>query len=157
MKKKNKKFYPYSLGSCSILLIFVIICLTTFAGLSLVSANSDYKMSQKTAENTTQYYRADHEALLVYSRLKALAENSSFQEFLSACETDINDVDGLLAQQDGKKIKVTYTVPINERQYLEVNVTLEEEHKIQIDCWKVQTKIDESEEQPLPVWDGTPR
>lgn len=45
---KNKHQLPIGIGISSILLIFVILCLLTFAVLSLVSANADYKLVKKT-------------------------------------------------------------------------------------------------------------
>lgn len=46
---KNKHQLPIGIGISSILSIFVILCLLTFAVLSLVSANADYKLVKKTA------------------------------------------------------------------------------------------------------------
>lgn len=54
----RKKTYGISIGSSSILIIIVILCLVSFAGLSVVSANADYKLSKKLADRTTAYYRA---------------------------------------------------------------------------------------------------
>ena len=42
--KKEKRSFGLSIGSSSILMVFVVLCLTTFATLSLVSANADYKL-----------------------------------------------------------------------------------------------------------------
>ena len=55
---KNKKF-SVNIGFSSILMVFIMICLVTFASLSLLTANSDYRLSQKMADKTTAYYTAD--------------------------------------------------------------------------------------------------
>lgn len=49
-------------GFSTILLAFVMICIVTISALSLLTANSDYKLSQKVAEKNTTYYLADKEA-----------------------------------------------------------------------------------------------
>ena len=54
----RKKSYGISVGTSSILVIIVILSLVCFAGLSVVSANADYRLSQKLAERTTTYYQA---------------------------------------------------------------------------------------------------
>lgn len=47
------------IGFSSILMVFTMLCLVTFATLSLITANSDYRLSLKVAEKTTAYYKAD--------------------------------------------------------------------------------------------------
>ena len=47
-----------NVGISLIILIFMNICLAAFAVLSLENALSDYSLSKKTAEHTTQYYKA---------------------------------------------------------------------------------------------------
>lgn len=60
----GKKFTPgISVGSSSILVIFVVLCLTTFATLSMVSANSDYRLTSRTAQAAQVYYQADSEGV----------------------------------------------------------------------------------------------
>lgn len=46
-----------------------MICLVTFASLSLLTANSDYRLSQKMADKTTAYYDADTTAREVTSQI----------------------------------------------------------------------------------------
>lgn len=58
----KKKHFGIHVGSSSILMIFVILCLVSFATLSIVSANADYKLSSKVADRTAAYYNACNEA-----------------------------------------------------------------------------------------------
>ena len=57
MNKQKKGFIH--IGFSSILMVFTMLCLVTFATLSLITANSDYRLSLKVAEKTTAYYEAD--------------------------------------------------------------------------------------------------
>lgn len=57
MSKKKNVFSHF--GFSTILVIFIMLCMATFATLSLLSANSDYKLSKKVADKTTGYYQAD--------------------------------------------------------------------------------------------------
>ena len=52
---KNKA----NIGSASLILIFIVLCLATFGLLSLTSANNDWKLADKNAKAVQTYYRAD--------------------------------------------------------------------------------------------------
>lgn len=54
----SRKSYGANVGSSSILLIFILLCLVSFAALSIVSANADMKLSDKVVSRTTSYYEA---------------------------------------------------------------------------------------------------
>lgn len=56
---EKKGRFGIGVGSLSILMVFVILCLTSFAALSLVSANADRRLSQKTADAVAEYYILD--------------------------------------------------------------------------------------------------
>lgn len=55
---KEKYDFQINVGSSSILLIFVILCLISFAVLSFVSSSSDYKLSNKILNKNIAYYDA---------------------------------------------------------------------------------------------------
>ncbi len=55
---KKREIPVMNVGISLIILIFMNICLAAFAVLSLENALSDYSLSKKTAEHTTQYYKA---------------------------------------------------------------------------------------------------
>ena len=60
MNKKHE--FAMNIGLPSILLIFVVLCLISFGVLSLVSANSDRKLSQKILDRSSAYYEACNQA-----------------------------------------------------------------------------------------------
>ena len=51
--KKSGLSFSSGIGSSSLLVIFVILCLVSFATLSIVSANADYKLSKKVLDRTS--------------------------------------------------------------------------------------------------------
>jgi len=59
---KRKNSFNLSVGASSILMIFVVLCLTTFGVLSYVTANADSKISTKNAETVENYYAGTTEA-----------------------------------------------------------------------------------------------
>lgn len=77
---ENKKSYGLNIGASSILVVIVILCLVCFAGLSISSANADYRLSKKLAERTTDYYNACNEAQLT---LRNLTEKEPLSDSLT--------------------------------------------------------------------------
>ncbi|MGN0402002.1 MAG: hypothetical protein ACI4HQ_07040 [Acetatifactor sp.] len=58
MKTKKKDYFGINVGTVSMVLIFVLLCLVSFAVLSIVSANADKSLSAKIADRTANYYTA---------------------------------------------------------------------------------------------------
>ncbi len=67
MESKNR--IPFSVGGSSVLMIFVVLCLTTFGILSYVTANADCRISTKNADTVKNYYEAGAE---VQARLEQI-------------------------------------------------------------------------------------
>lgn len=86
MKQKKQTFI--NIGLSSILVIFVLLCLVTFATLSLVTANTDYRLSEKSRERSHAYYEACNEAerLLAHTDdtlLEIYGHSASEEDYLS--------------------------------------------------------------------------
>ena len=60
---KEKKSVPFlSIGSSSLLVVFLVLCLVIFAMLTLTGAQSDYRLSRQLADRRTAYYAACNQA-----------------------------------------------------------------------------------------------
>ncbi len=69
---ENKKHVKMpTVGGTSLLVIFAILCLTTFAVLSLATADADRRQSEISAEAVAAFYRADLEAEEIFSLIRA--------------------------------------------------------------------------------------
>lgn len=108
----RKKQFGMNIGSASILLVFVILCLVSFAVLSIVSANADSKLSSRVLERTTAYYNACNQAeqsLAVMDKtLRRMYESSDSEESYFA------------AVGHGK----SYVIPISDLQSLQVTIEI---------------------------------
>ena len=109
MKQKN---YGVNIGSSSILLIFVLLCLVSFATLSIVSANADAKLNNKVVERTTKYYEACNEAQTSISEI----DQTLYDLYVSG----VNETDYFA--QVGHNI--SYTIPISDTQSLNVDLEI---------------------------------
>ena len=65
MKHKKPSFSFIHMGAPSLLMIFLVLCLFTFALLSLSSAKNNRTLSQQSADRIQAYYQASS-ALPIY-------------------------------------------------------------------------------------------
>ncbi|MDO4966740.1 MAG: hypothetical protein Q4E51_08550 [Lachnospiraceae bacterium] len=128
MNKRKKNFSSgVNVGSSSILVTFVLLCLVTFAALSFVSANSDYRLSRQSADRMGRYYEANRMAevylLNIESQIKQSVDNcSSEKEFLDGLDTVFADNNSIEAINLDGKIVLNYSVAITDKQNLEVTL-----------------------------------
>ena len=148
MKKDKQQSSFVNIGSSSLLIIFLILSLVTFAILSLSGAKSDYSFSQRLANHKTAYYEASNRAERILGQIdEALAANETL---------DGQQLEGIAIQaQEGI---ITFSVPMEENQALlvelEVNDYTKDETYYTIKTWQIiSTKAWESDQsiQLLPM------
>lgn len=128
--KKNTEF-SLNIGLPTILLIFVVLCLISFGVLSLVSANADWKLSQKLISRSSSYYEACNEAE------RFLAEMDTTLYHLYEQNTDILAFQNILAE-----FPTIYNFPVSDLQELEVILSFQIPSKqlptfYHIESWKL--------------------
>lgn len=162
MKKNRASFI--NIGFSSIVMVFIMICLVTFATLSVLTAHSDYRLSQKMADKTTAYYKADAIArdmleLLDDQLFDIYLKDSSSNGFYEALAvTDFfahapSDIQNITVEDLEDDIIISYQVPISEVQTLHVSLQVnyplaESECFTTITRWQTVTENapDESDE-----------
>ena len=111
-KTKNHS-YGIGYGFSSILVAFVVICLVSFASLSLTSANADLNLSQKLSLRTQAYYNACN------VREEYLASTDFQLRNIYDSSTSESD---FIKQIDSSDIKNSCIVPIDENEQLEIQL-----------------------------------
>jgi len=87
MNKKLKM--GVGIGGSSIIMIIVVLSLTTLSVLSLMTANSDWKLTKRTVQAVTDYYNADNQAEEILASADTNLKNghpletNSFEIFVS--------------------------------------------------------------------------
>ena len=108
--KKNS--LSLNIGSSSILLIFVIICLIAFAALSLSTAIADKKLSDRISDRTLNYYKAVAD---IETQLNAFDRELAEKYADSADESDyfdgLNDEYEFSSIIDDRSMVVAVVVP----------------------------------------------
>lgn len=171
MQKNNRQAPFVNIGSSLLLVIFLVLCLVTFATLSLSSARSDYSFSSRSAERRTEYYQACNLAEDVLAQIDAVlykarehAANAGdgsrdwkkdldFSQIKGTEFTEIN-LEILFDARDGI---LSYRIPVNEKQALAVRLALTGDSTgyYRIEQWQlVNTRTRESDQKlqlmPMP-------
>ncbi|MBR5761684.1 MAG: hypothetical protein IKX87_06615 [Lachnospiraceae bacterium] len=142
---KKKRGLPLNVGTSSVLFIFVILCLVSFAILSLSSSMSDYKLSSRVAENSEAYYNACNTA----------------EEQLASFDKTLKDLYDTGISRSGYYESVgkkkTFAVPVNDIQTLEVEIRILYPEKAgesfyDITSWKTDTTGELEYDDTLPVF-----
>ncbi len=128
----KKKLSGVNVGSSSILLIFVLLSLISFAALSFVSANADSVLCQKTAEHSISYYEACTQANTSIATIDATLSN--------LYSSGLSEEEYFKQAGDG----ISYLIPITDTQSLEVALSFYYPSKpnelfYNIDSWRVLT------------------
>lgn len=143
-QKKSGPEFHINVGSSSILLIFVILCLISFATLSIVSANADAKLSNRVVERTSAYYDACNRAQL---------DIANMDNTLAAIYADSFDEDEYFMAVGHKK---SYIFSISSLQTLSVTLDILYPQETgdpfyRITSWQVITDSSDLEDEDEPV------
>lgn len=114
------------IGASSILVIFVLLCLVTFAVLSLVSARADKALSDKNTAHLKAYYAAETTAYQKLAEVDTLLARhwqagASDDTYFGACEAALQTA-GYHTDRTEDALRLDYTVPIAEAQLLNVKL-----------------------------------
>lgn len=136
--KKNS--FGLNIGFSSILLIFVILCLVSFAALSIASADADHRLCTRVMERTASYYDACNKAE------EALA---GVDETLAEIYRNVGDKEEYFARVGHSK---SYSIQVSDLQTLQVNIEIlypesDDDTFYRITSWQVLT-IGELEDEP---------
>lgn len=131
MKKTPSSFI--NLGFSTIIMVFLTICFVTFASLSVLTAHSDYKLSQKVAEKTTAYYRADalarnvaeHIDYTLYELYESTLSASEYYETIFSTDFTVNmpiTTTTISVTNINDITCISYTIPVSDTQNLHVTL-----------------------------------
>lgn len=115
---RPRRSYQLHVGTASILLVFLTLCLSSFAVLTLVNANADKRLSDKLSARTLAYYEAVAEAeAWIAASAEAGAGNTTGASDGDAADASDGNATGA-SDGDG----VTKDFPFDENQYLRVTI-----------------------------------
>lgn len=165
MKKDKPSASFVNIGSSSLLIIFLILSLVTFAVLALSGAQSDLRLSRTLAERSAEYYRVSDRAEKIVAQIdRLLSETASAaadpaayrQTAAEALGTLDPDGISLLPELSGDVLAVSFSIPFsNEEQALNVRLEVTDytrsETYYETRRWQVVSTRSWNNDQPLPL------
>jgi len=150
----KKRPIAFNIGTSSILSVFILLALATFAALSLASANADYRLSSALKSRNTAYYEASNQAELKLADIDAVlagcyAQSDSPESYfsLAAGQLGISDNHTLEWREDISKgqtllIQLTILYPAADMPYY-----------YRTDSWRIEQTDTETEDNTLNLLD----
>ena len=126
----KKKFSVTNIGSISLLMIFIILCMVTLAALSLSSAASEANTARKFADHNTKYYQADNQAeetLDIIDGILAESYTADSASYFTEVNTRLAKLSTNITldiSTDNKSATLDYITSVDDSQSLEVKLTL---------------------------------
>lgn len=131
MNKKQLPI-PVPVGGSALLVIFAVLCLTSFAMMSLATVQANHRLTTASADAVTAYYRADSRAEEILAQLRG-----------GEIPKGVSVSGGVYA----------YAVQISGTQSLRVKVRLEGKRTAVLE-WKAVSTAQWKPDDTLNVWDG---
>ena len=148
---ENRRPVGIGTGYLSIMMIFVVLCLTMLAALSYSAASAEKNYSDRSAGYTKEYYAADFEAKRILAEIDGIAAGyENYTDFMLLAELDEIEIIEYVSRPDS--LEISWLTPINERQSISAAVKYSGEGYI-ITGWRTVSST-ETENRPLNVWDG---
>ncbi|MDE5860489.1 MAG: hypothetical protein K2H23_08950, partial [Oscillospiraceae bacterium] len=124
MNNESRRPVGIGTGYLSIMMIFVVLCLTMLAALSYSTAQNEMKYSEKSGDYTNAYYAADIAAKRTLAAVdSAASEYSDYTDFMFLAELD--EIDGVEYTSFLGGIEISWLTPINDRQSISSAVRYE--------------------------------
>jgi hypothetical protein len=119
MERKGR-FSVTGIGSVSLLMIWVVLCLVVFSILTVVTATRDYRFTQTLADHTTAYYQAvsqANETLAVVDECLAQAPLEGFEAAVRAALPE-----SVTAQEEEGTLYLAFRTALDDTQALFVSL-----------------------------------
>lgn len=149
-EKQNK--YSSGIGGSLILIIFIVLTITVFSVLTLVSAENELGTTERSVKASEDYYAAEKEAALRCGELEkmvaGLTEMQDISAALSLAGVDVSVVE--------EELTTSFTVEIDDIRLLET-VLKAENGTLVVISQKITVPADEViiEDEGIGVWDGS--
>ena len=126
-----------NVGTATVLIIFLVLCLAVFSTLSFVSAYSDYKISEKNVSSIGAYYSADAQAMKKIAQIDGALEpillglyassaaNPMPAAYYNAAEQALAKIDGVsVTAGPGGNPRAAFSIPLDDYRTLSVVLSI---------------------------------
>ncbi len=136
--KSIKERIQVGTGITSILMIFIILCLTAFGVLSFSTAKMDLRLTNKSIDNTKNYYLIEGKAYKMLSKIDELLykyneDDINNEEVFEELKKDLKGLSKYLdVYNKENQIICTYIIPESNNKELRLKITIKKETDVLI-------------------------
>ncbi len=154
---KKKSFPITNIGTISLMMIFIVLCMVTFAALSLSSAVSDSRSGQKMSVHTEEYYAASNQAEEILASVDgifsdAYSKAQDAEEYYKMVSEALPDT--LTSEKEEGQLQIRYQVDVNDSQAIQVLLAVLSPEQIQREGSGAFYKILSWQEIQTTTWEG---
>ncbi len=147
----ERKTAGVNIGGASIIMVFSVLCLTIFSVLTLVSANAESSLANKSAKVVTDFYKADE---LATEKLASVYQIVDEQDSLQNVKANIEKISkDILVNEKNGMLYISYFETIDDSQQLAVVLRVDRK-KVDIVNWKVENTGEWEPDNSLELWQG---
>lgn len=163
-KKRPDSMPGFQIGTSYLLVIFIILCLVTFAALALSSALRDQSYSQALAKHQTEYAAASTQASALLAQVDEALESETPEPALEALTGTVPAITSgepagkaisvSVQRQDAEHpvFEITALIPVSDSQNLQLTVSADAaSHTRRITAWRETAVSGWEEKTTLPV------
>ena len=147
-EKQNK--YSSGIGGSLILIIFIVLTITVFSVLTLVSAENELGTMEKAVKSSEDYYAAEKEAALRCAELEEAVSGLTDQAEISAALS----LAGAEVSTDEEGVTARFTVEVDDIRQLET-VMRPENGTLIIISQRIMVPDEITIDEGMDIWDGT--
>ncbi len=136
------------IGGALILIIFIILTITVFSVLTLVSSQNELVTVKKSAEIATDYYNAEKEAAVRFSEIKAALSNVTDNEEISRICSEKGASTNITPQ--GTEVSFKISIDDNRSLLTVINVN----NNFEVKAQKIVSENDIIIDDNIDIWDG---
>ena len=143
-----------NIGTSTLIVIFIVLCLVTFSVLSLGNAKSDAALSERNADAVTEYYRADALGKTFLKQVDQILLESAAQGGTTLQQKE-HAIESLSDYYDEEQDLLLIDIPMHFDQALRVELSPDwDTMTLRIHTWAVYNTVDYDIDQSIRVWDG---
>lgn len=132
VKQNTRQSSGINIGSASIIMVFSVLCLTVFAVLTFVTANNEYKLSIKSADQVKAYYAADTGATETMAQIENIVRTTSSYGLIT---NEVSSL-GVTTETVSGKLELSYSEKMDDYQELHVKLVYDGS-KLSVKQWKL--------------------
>lgn len=131
MNHSKKNNFPITnIGSVTLMMIFIVLCMVSFAVLSLSTAASDSRAAEKSAKHVKEYYTASNKAEETLASIAdtlgaAYQASDSEDKYFEQVRAVYNTAGTTTLADSDDGLVISYSVNMNKKQALAVSVLVQ--------------------------------